>query len=114
MGANMVVAAFTMFIISYWASKFIVGDNKSHVSGDTRERQGEREGGRKNKRRRQGRRLRVGCFPLLWGTARTLAWSVSPPLVFAFYSKNSRNAPRVYETDPNDESYFLIPMSYKC
>lgn len=32
MGANMVVAIFTMFIISYWASKFIVGDNKAHVS----------------------------------------------------------------------------------
>ncbi|CAM9656913.1 unnamed protein product [Ectocarpus sp. 6 AP-2014] len=30
MGANMVVAVFTTFIISYWASKFIVGDNKSH------------------------------------------------------------------------------------
>eukprot|EP00752_Nemacystus_decipiens_P011015 g9788.t1 len=30
MGANMLVAAFTMFLISYWASKFIVGDNKAH------------------------------------------------------------------------------------
>lgn len=38
MGANMVVAVFTTFIISYWASKFIVGDNKAHVS-DWTERQ---------------------------------------------------------------------------
>eukprot|EP00904_Undaria_pinnatifida_P009697 jgi/Undpi1/5858/HiC_scaffold_2.g01132.m1 len=30
MGANMIVAVFTTFIISYWASKYIVGDNKSH------------------------------------------------------------------------------------
>ncbi|CAN0335457.1 unnamed protein product, partial [Hapterophycus canaliculatus] len=30
MGANMIVAMFTTFIISYWASKFIVGNNKSH------------------------------------------------------------------------------------
>lgn len=44
MGANMVVAVFTTFIISYWASKFIVGDNKSHVSKWEREK--EREGGR--------------------------------------------------------------------
>lgn len=43
MGANMVVAVFTMFIISYWASKFIVGDNKAHVS-DHSNRQGERGG----------------------------------------------------------------------
>ncbi len=30
MGANMIVAMFTTFIICYWASKFIVGTNKSH------------------------------------------------------------------------------------
>eukprot|EP00903_Cladosiphon_okamuranus_P007135 g6930.t1 len=30
MGANMVVAVLTTFLISYWASKFIVGDNKAH------------------------------------------------------------------------------------
>lgn len=34
MGANMVVAIFTAFIISYWASKFIV-DKKSHVRSDS-------------------------------------------------------------------------------
>lgn len=32
MGANMVMAIFATFIVSYWASKFIVGENKSHVS----------------------------------------------------------------------------------
>lgn len=46
MGANMILAVFTMFIISYWASKFIVGDNKAHVSDWKRE---EGEGERKPK-----------------------------------------------------------------
>ena len=42
MGANMVVAMFTTFIISYWASKYIVGDNTSHVR--EREKEGGKEG----------------------------------------------------------------------
>lgn len=36
----MIVAMFTTFIISYWASKFIVGDNKSHVSSRTQKVEG--------------------------------------------------------------------------
>ena len=48
MGANMVVAMFTTFIISYWASKYIVGDNTSHVR--EREKEGGKEGGRERRR----------------------------------------------------------------
>lgn len=45
MGANMVVAVFTTFIISYWASKFIVGHNKEHVSLTRERKKGGLEGG---------------------------------------------------------------------